>query len=487
MEHAALAVRDCAWRLGGERDKIVIVAGRGNNGGDALAVARLLANYKPDVLLTTPASATPLHQKQLQAVQQLKIKTEVYRAGLFHAKYANTHLLIIDGICGLGMRGEFTPVMQQLVHEINSFPHKKVLAIDLPSGLVTDSGHLPQHAISADMTVTFGNKKPAHVFAPTRDLCGEIVETEIGFPPATVQAVVASKQPLMYGVKLPILLVETSPYTQTTLKASAHKYQRGHVLIIGGSAGKYGAPLLAGLAAMRSGAGWVSVATPKQTQMSMPLDLTYEDFFQTGKINLKALQAFVKHRKVRAIIIGCGCLQSPITTELWDYLVQFAANDACVIVDAGALQDTLSFQQQGHANIILTPHAGEWKTLSTPAPVTPNCLDSVRAVHNLATEHNLTLVYKNACPLVFAPQTTAVYACDFGNNSLAKAGSGDIFCGILAGSALAKLTTDPTSFASTHAVLTAYAKLVATANKAISYVGKQALTPTLLLENITSD
>ena len=471
MEHAALAIRDAVREvLANNHYQLVIIAGKGNNGGDALAAARLLIEYQPDILLTHAVPTSSLAIAQLYAVQKLGLNPELYEPSVswLQRKYRGKQLLIIDGIVGPGLTGKLTALLQTLIVEIQQYPSKMVIAIDIPSGLRCDQANAVD-AIKADRTITFGGKKPAHVLPPAQDYCGDVRVAQI-FPQTAITKTFAN---------LPAPLYLGSDHCGTTpLLASAHKYQRGHVLVIGGSTGKCGAPLLAGLAALRAGAGLVSVAMPTATGYSLPLDLLYEDFFATGSIDLASLNEYVEQRQVRAIVIGCGCITSPIAAQLWKYLVQFARQGGSVVIDAGALHNLFALGE-GMANIILTPHGGEWLTLADNLP-TPNSISNITAIKNTVIKQGVTLIYKNSSPLVFSPcRQTPVYVCAGGDNALAKAGTGDIYAGIVA--ALTLVT------GSWQAAVSAHAYLRRAANQASASVGRHGITASLLLKHLRGD
>lgn len=488
MEHAAIALRDAALEILADYPcQLLIIAGKGNNGGDALAVARLLIYHQPDVLLTNAAPTSPLAIDQLYAVRKLGLQPELYEPSAWlQRKYLGKPLLIIDGIVGLGLKGELASPLQALIAEVQLYANKKVLAIDIPTGLRCDYADVGAKAIKADLTLTFGGKKLVHVLPPARDYCGEVRVAKI-FPSACVAETFAKSPSPLY------MRGERSDNYFAGLPDSAHKYQRGHVLVIGGSAGKCGAPLLAGLAALRTGAGWVSVAMPAVGEgYSLPLDLTYENFFTTGAINLPDLMEYVEQRQVRAIVIGCGCVASPIDVQVWQYLLKFAQQKgSAVVIDAGALDNIFALRpdtgESATQNIILTPHGGEWKRLAKDdidnkdKLQRPDSLANITASQNIAARRGMTLVYKNSSPLVFSPQRPA-YVCDGGDNTLAKAGTGDIYAGIVAA---LTLVTD-----SQQAAVSAHSRLRQAAHRARTHgasVGKNGMTASLLLDNLRGD
>lgn len=469
MEHAGIAVKKYALQLGARAKKIVIIAGCGNNGGDALVAARLLRDNDPDVILLEAEARTPLCVTQLQTVRALGINTCLYTKGLL-AKYQEQEVFIIDGICGLGLQGAVREKTRDIIAEVNALATATVLAIDIPSGLETDRAATATDALRADATLTFGGLKPVHVLAPGQDWCGKIFLADIGFPPQTVAEIHQKTKPVLHWVEAEKLLTP-DPVT-VGLPASAHKYERGHVLVIGGSYGKHGAPLLAALAALRNGAGRVSVALDHDASTPpLPLELTYEIFFRTGRVAVPQLAQFVDSSRVKVIVIGPGTVTPVIDRELWQFFLSYSANGGYVVIDAGACNGVLAAGGQAQNRIILTPHPGEWRRLDTVPLPEPDDPASISASKRLATKKGLTLVYKNSRPLVFSA-SDHVYVCPFGNNNLAKAGSGDVLCGLIASYALTHLELP-------QAFLTAYAKLATTADKACS--DGRGIVPTALL------
>lgn len=449
MEHAGLAVKEQVIRCReSTNDKILIVAGSGNNGGDALVVARLLADYKPDVILLDSTMHGSTANRQLLIVRGLHINVFVYRRNLLQ-RYADQQLIIVDGLIGIGLRPPIRDDVSLLIAEINSLPKKQVIAIDLPTGLSTDSAKTNGEVIQADHTVTFGAKKPAHLLAGSKDFCGSVTVAKIGFPDHLVQQTQQRSPSLLHELKIEPLL-ECQPFAD--LPASAHKYQRGHTLVIGGSRGKHGAPLMSGLAALRGGAGWVSVALDSDQQPPI-LPLTYEDFFREATVAVPALSEFVSYRQVRVIVIGPGTVTPIITDELWDFFTRFTGDGGRVVIDAAATGGLLANDYRADS-IILLPHAGEWRKLPAEPPVD---LPTIASAKKIAEHHGFTLIYKDASPLIFARQTP-VYICPFGKNNLAKAGSGDLLAGLV-GSYLLRPLSPSQAFA------IAYAKMATVANK----------------------
>ena len=480
MERAGAAIHAQALQHGAAQHKIIILVGSGNNGGDALVAARLLHAYQPEVVLLNAKPSSALAAQQLHiytAVTQTQAADLLYRQGML-TKFAEQKVFVIDGIAGLGWHGEARGTVQEIITAVNAMPDAKVLAIDIPSGLATDGAtaspdslplsaspdslplsaspdSLPlsrsSTAIKADVTLTFGARKAAHVLTASRALCGTVHVADIGFPSHCVQEAMNQHPPQLHWVN-PEPLVTANPFA--ALPRTAHKYQRGHVLIIGGSQGKYGAPLLSGLAALRAGAGLVSVALDQrdeQQPQGLPLELVYEYFFRDGTVDSTALAKFVAARRVRVIVIGPGTVDTVIDDQLWQFLQKYTAEGGFVVIDAAAVSGVL--ERKAKQGILLTPHPGEWERMMIAKTPHPHTLELCTEVKRIAVAQGLYLVYKSACPLLFTPQAAdPAYVCDSGDNSLAKAGSGDVLCGLIAAHLLALRAVTPAFF-------TAYAQL----------------------------
>ena len=475
MEHAGLAIYRQALRQGAAQRPIIIIAGGGNNGGDALVAARLLQQYKPTVILLNTEQRSALNAEQLRIYLAL---TGVAQESLFYhqgrlAQLGRQEVLVIDGIAGLGWRGEARGMVQEIIAEVNAMSAAEVLAIDIPSGLAADGNASISTAMRADVTLTFGAHKAVHVLATSRALCGEVQVADIGFPTACVQTAQQAHPPKLSWVGVePLLTAE--PFVN--LPRTAHKYQRGHVLVIGGSRGKYGAPLLCGLAALRSGAGLVSVALDQpddEQPQGLPLELMYEGFFRRGKVDCEQLAKFVSSRRVRVIVIGPGTMSAIIDDGLWEFLQKFTAAGGLVVIDAAAVSGVLG--RKAERGMLLTPHVGEWERLGRANTTHPHTIAQCVDIKRIAEAQGLHLVYKDACPLLFSAQVSdPIYVCEGGDNSLAKAGSGDVLCGIIAANMLAYGEVVP-------AFLVAYAQLLQRAQMIRATLGQHALLPSDLL------
>lgn len=225
------------------------------------------------------------------------------------------------------------------------------------------------------------------------------------------------------------------------LPSNAHKYTRGHILVIGGSEGKTGAPVLAGLAALRTGAGWASIAIPKGTipvDRPVPWELTIESFFSGNSLDASAMAEFIQTRSVQAIVIGPGWMTQHLSEQAWDVLSKAANQGVGIVIDAGALHGILDMIESSatpldsKARVILTPHPGEWRFLrhEKDAFPTPLSMDGKTAVQETCGKLHICLVYKGATPAICTTDQAVIVTA--GSNILARAGTGDVTAGVIA-------------------------------------------------------
>ncbi len=468
METAGRGVAEIVEKLAeAEHRDVLVLVGRGNNGGDAAVAARHLegAGFAVRIFLVgydegpTARPASESNVAQLRTAKAIGIPVQPWRPGALVAAAAGGTPIIVDGVLGLGFRGPLvpgSPVYAALAEAATLAG--EVFAVDLPSGLDCDSGEAQDVPLAADVTVTFGARKPAHVLAPARDVCGHVVCLEIGFPPAAATAARAVHG-LVFVEPDAKSIIRVSPWDE--LAPSANKYDRGHVLVIGGSPGKTGAPMLAGLAALRSGAGWATLAMPDAALLTMagetPPELTFEALFDGNEVNAINLERFLTERKVRAVVVGPGSMTSPVTPEVFGVLENFTKDGGFVVLDAGATHGAyalLASAPGDAAQWLLTPHPGEWRRMGPEFDFAPLDPTGVTRARKLAREMGATLVYKGATPVVIAGALAAepAYVVTEGSSTLARAGSGDVLAGVAGAHGAAGLDAVTTALRSQIAI-----------------------------------
>lgn len=458
MENAGRLVATVLQERMARRDTlehaVLVLAGPGNNGGDALVAARYLleAGVKVHVVSVLPFASTkpsPSCALQSQILGRLGHPVFVYSPGdlkVWSDSLPCSHVWVIDGILGLGGRPDIAAnsVFGTALREVALFHEKTVVAVDVPSGFDPDDGTQKPVWLQADITITCGGRKPAQVLSPARDQCGELIPCEIGFPHLAVELAL-EEHPALWWVPDTAKLVDQNPWK--ALGPSTHKYERGHVLIIGGSAGKTGAPLLSAMSALRCGAGWATVAMPKAAMDSLrgdvPREIVFESLFseiQGGEelISPERLKAFLSKARVRAVVVGPGTMVSPLARDTMTVLSDFCIHGGSVVFDAGAchnlipLLEDLEGPRPPAERWVMTPHPGEWVKLGLDKPRPPLTVEAHTAISALAERLSITVLYKNATPVLFTgkPGSPAFVSTE-GSKILARAGSGDILAGVV--------------------------------------------------------
>ncbi len=434
MEHAGLGVvRAMEKRFGGLRGKrLLVFAGKGNNGGDGFVVARWARRLGAHPLVLLLTSLDRLKGDALVNAQVWKrlspnALVEVSDSNAFQGVFDNTDL-VVDAILGTGLSSGARGLAAEAIEAINS-SGVPVVAVDLPSGLASDTGAIPGPAVRAELSVTFGLPKVAHWCYPARELVGDLEVVDIGIPPAFVEAGTFGAYLVEKRDLLP-LLPKRPP--------QAHKGRYGHLLVLTGSPGKLGAGIMASLSALRVGAGLVTAGVPRglnlafeaatMEPMSVPLLETDQ-----GTISFEALDQVLELCNGKsAVAIGPGMGTHPSTGELVRALVERL--DIPVVVDADGLNllaSQVEVLSKAKAPLILTPHPGEMARLtgSSTKEIQENRLELARG---FATEHKVVVVLKGAGTITASPGGTC-YLNPTGTPGMASGGSGDVLTGTIGG------------------------------------------------------
>lgn len=415
---------------------VLVIAGKGNNGGDGLVAARHLVNQGATcevLLLGRQDEVRGEALINLEIARKIGIKiTEVPTETLWDK---NRHLLkestvIIDAMFGTGLSNPLTGLMARVVGDINN-SGALVVSVDIPSGLSADSFEVIGPTVKADFTVTMASPKIAHIFPPAEDYVGELYLADIGVPPS-----------LFERPDFSLELVEINslqPYFGPRVRNS-HKGNYGHLLILAGSFGKTGAAAMAGQAALKMGAGLVTVATAESclpiVASTMP-ELMTEPLPETPSrtISSQALGRVMELLEGKdALLLGPGLSTHPETSSLVLNLLERIKNATIpVIVDADGL-NIISTRPEILSSLpektVLTPHPGEFSRLSGIS--TAEALRRrLQVVPGLARKYRVHLVFKGYKTLVVSPEGTT-YVNPTGNPGMASGGSGDVLSGFIA-------------------------------------------------------
>jgi len=405
MTAAARAVADRAVAMAPPAGRILVLAGPGNNGGDGTVAARLLEEQGFDVLV-------------LCLVPRAQLKGDAQRAAgewqrvVLHAGDVDPadFDLVIDALFGIGLARALEGDAAALVRQVNGCG-TPVLSVDIASGLDADTGEAPGVAIRATGTVTFHTAKPGHLLLPGRLHTGELTVADIGLP-APVAPVLWVNGPGLWQLPQP------APDT--------HKYARGAALIWSGPALATGASRLAALAALRVGAGAVTLAGPRDALMVQAAHVTA---VMLAEADAQGFSRLLSGPKLRAACVGPGA--GPDARCVASAALQ---SGKALVLDADALTafaddpDHLARLVRRHARpVVLTPHAGEFARLF-PA-LTGTKLDRARAA---AAVTGAVVVLKGMDGVIAAPDGRAAINAN-APPWLATAGSGDVLAGFVTG------------------------------------------------------
>ena len=398
--------------------RIVVLCGKGNNGGDGMVVARqLFTRFAPRalhvVLLARP--------EDLKGDASLNYRMlEVCGCPVVHDIPAEARLadVVVDALLGTGISGPATGAMLAAILEINrGFPLAKVVAVDIPSGMPSDSGAALGEQARADYTVTFTAPKPAQVLPPNCDSVGALHVGAIGSPPSLYDdddsIWLSVVQPMMFGNLL-------APRPR-----AGHKGSFGHVLAIAGSHGKTGAAAMCGMAALRAGAGLVTVASDES---AIPVIAAHAPELMTEALTAGNLPAIAERKDV--IAVGPGLGTHPDTVTMVRHV--FADFEQPMVVDADALNALAGSDWSGAGKFrVLTPHPGEMARLCGKSTAEVSA-DRVGAARGLATARQVTIVLKGERTLIAFPDGR-VWINPTGTPAMGTGGTGDVLTGMTAG------------------------------------------------------
>ena len=435
MENAglqiAMEIMDCFPDI--DLEEVVIIAGKGNNGGDGFVVARHLHNQgcRPHVLLLARMRELKGDAAMNAGIAQ-KIGVKISEAPTekewrVHKKNLKKATILLDAIFGTGLTKAAKGFYAEVIEDINA-SEAYTIAVDIPSGLSSDSFQIIGPCVEADLTITLAAPKIAHVFPPAEEKVGELVVADISVPPE-----------LFEDARLKLELIEEEhiiPYFQPRL-SDAHKGNYGHLFILSGSLGKTGASVLAGKAALKLGAGLVTVGTP---QSCLPIvaramvELMTEPLPETPKktFSAEALDRTLELLQDKdALLLGPGISTHPSTAEFVKILLPQIKIPAVLDADAlNILAEEPSLLKSLKKTVILTPHPGEFARLIhlTTKEVIAKKLE---LAPRFAQDFGVYLVLKGYRTLVCTPDGKT-YINPTGNPGMATAGSGDVLSGMIA-------------------------------------------------------
>jgi len=444
MENAGAATAHFAVHRYGAAaaGRAIILCGKGNNGGDGLVAARRIkekvAESSPVVLLfAAPGAvkgdaATNLDRWQ-KAGGTLRLVPDAAAWQLEREAVAAAPL-VMDALLGTGLSGPVEGLLRAVIDDVNSLCRPAcVLSLDIPSGMSSDSGDSPGPCIRAGATLAFAAPKTGELLPPNCDSVGKLSVAEIGIPPKVLDDNPDLKAQWVTAGDFAALPLER--------QASGHKGSYGHVLVVAGSRGKAGAAAMAGFAALRAGAGLVTVATPESCQatvasfhpelMTEPLPETDARTISMRSFDYGRFDALLAGKT--AVALGPGISTYPETQEFVHAVLRDCSLP--IVLDADGLnaftRRLQQFRSRRWANLVLTPHPGELARMlgRSTEEVQQRRLES--AVESALTS-GATIILKGYRTILATPDGRAWFHGP-GNPGMATGGTGDALTGILAG------------------------------------------------------
>lgn len=420
MERAGFAIAKAARTMMPESAKVMVLAGPGNNGGDGYVAARLLGNAGYQVTLVALGDPAKLTGDARWACEGWG--SNIVAPASLDPAVCEDQGLIVDGLFGAGLTRGLDGEAAQLVEQVSA-ARRPVLAIDLPSGLDGRTGRAPGPVVQATATITFHRMKPGHALYPGRDLCGPVEVADIGIDRGAIEQAGFTAQ-------------LTGPYLATRLdrlSASGHKYARGHALVVGGPPEKAGAGFMVAQAALRAGAGLVTLAAPPSTmQGSVGL---YPALMRAPLSDARDLARLLADTRLGVCTLGPGLAPDEATRQM---VYAALTSEAVLVLDAGALtafsgmtEALFARIKERRAPVVFTPHEGEFVRVFGPQ----NDGSKIEIAQQAAASSGAIMVLKGADTVVAHPNGSA--RCTYVNGNaphwLATAGSGDVLAGILTG------------------------------------------------------
>ena len=422
MERAAIQLTDSIVAEWDKDMKVVVFAGPGNNGGDALAVARMLAVRGYNVstwLFNTSGRLSDDCKKNRDRLKDVKqVASFVMVTEEFDPPTLDAQTLVVDGLFGSGLNKPLTGGFASLVKYINASP-AKVVSIDIPSGLMTESNeyNVKSNIMKADVTLTLQQPKLSFLFPENQQFIGHVEVLDIGISQEGIDKTDAQ-----------FYILEKSDITPCLKRRDpfAHKGSMGHALLVAGSRGMAGAAMLAAKACLRTGVGKVTVHTPACN--TLPLQIGVPEVVLDVDSDTNVVSEAVDTDCFKAMGIGPGLGTNENTAIA--VIGQMRRAQCPIVVDADALNILAAHKawlQQIPVGAILTPHIGEFDRLEG---VSTDSYERLSKAMLLAERQHAYIVLKGHYTAIITPGGRVLFS-PTGNPGMATAGSGDVLTGII--------------------------------------------------------
>ncbi|MFO7814691.1 MAG: NAD(P)H-hydrate dehydratase [Halanaerobiales bacterium] len=419
METAGRGIAEVIKEKYGRNEKILILAGSGNNGGDGLVVARLLDIWNYNVKIIIVGEKEKLNSDPLKNYKTCKLRDIELQFFNSHNEFKelketiSNSDVIVDSLLGTGLSGDLREPFLNIVSLINN-SEKEVVAVDIPTGIDGGTGKVMGKAVKAETTVTMAFSKVGHYIYPGYRHTGELVTVDLGIPAKYVDKDKYNHHNLT--LKEAEELLPKRPQ-------NGHKGTFGKVLVVGGSFGYEGAPALTGESALKMGTGLVKLLVPEKINNTVS---SYCKELTSGYLSINKVEEEIDKFDVIALGPGLG------VGKKQEKIVSYILNNSSVpvVVDADGLNN-LSLKELKRANceVVLTPHPGEFSRLIDKS-IKEIQVNRVKYIREFAKKYDTNILLKGANTLI-ADKTGEIYINITGNDGLATAGSGDVLTGII--------------------------------------------------------
>ena len=390
------------------KQPIIVLCGPGNNGGDGFIIAKYLKSYGYKTEVYASSNKKSYKGDALKALTEYEGK--IKKISSFRIK---KNVLIVDALFGIGLTRSIKGVLKKVFNQINK-NNNKVISVDIPSGISSDTGKILGSAIKADYTVTFHTKKLGHLIDPGKKFSGKLKVVDIGFS--------KKKMKNRFLINSPDLWIKDFPLK----KSSDHKYTRGRVVIFGGKKEFTGATILAAEAALRTGTGSVKILCSKDTIQIY--SIKFPSVLKTEINNINQLKHFLKKEKITSILIGPGSGRNKKIKEITKLILKKVKY---VVLDADAItcfkNDLKSFYSLLDKNKIITPHMGEFHKVF---PHVKKELSSLDKALNAVKLIKSNIILKGANTIIVSYDKKIVIN-THASPELAVIGSGDVLSGLI--------------------------------------------------------
>ncbi len=410
-------------------DKVSILCGKGNNGGDGFIAGIHLRDFGIDAQIVLveedPKTSDAIHALAKSAYSKVPIWRFWEVSNVVYDKIRQSDF-IIDAVYGIGFRGELNSKIKNLI-EFCNLNNKRILSVDIPSGVECDSGEIFSTAFKSEMTISFSTLKPAHILYPSVDFCGQTIVSDVGIDKNLVECF-----PCLYKTIDKIDVQNSLPKREI----SAHKGSNGTLMTICGSYFMSGATIMSIKSALRSGVGLIKAVIPEKIYNTLAQSVHECIYIPVNggsdkTFNLNQADYILENMEnVNAVLIGCGISQESGVDEFVYKIIKSSKKPLIIDADGiNAIAKHIDVLKEVYTSVILTPHPKEMARLLgvTVAEIQSN---RIKYAKELSIAYKVITVLKGAKTVV-SNEVGDVFVNLNGNSGMAKAGSGDVLAGII--------------------------------------------------------